>query len=65
MAMTAREAQRHIGERVLYTSPVTRQMSGFGVIVSADERWIHVLYPGSREPIKTHPDNLTLDRSSR
>ena len=37
MAMTTREAQRHIGERVLYTSPVTRQMSGFGVIVSADE----------------------------
>lgn len=65
MAMTTREARTNSGRRVLYTSPASREVTDSGVIVSADDRWIYVLYPGSREPIKTHPDNLTLDRSSR
>ncbi|NKR72937.1 hypothetical protein GS492_09810 [Rhodococcus hoagii] len=65
MAMTTREARESTGRRVLYASPASREVIESGVIVSADDRWIYVLYPGTRRPIKTHPDNLTLDRSSR
>lgn len=63
--MTLEEGRQNIDATVIYYSVATRKPSETGVIVSVDDRWIYVQYRGSQKPIGTHPDNLTIDRSSR
>lgn len=57
-------ARRKLGAPVAYFSPETRERTEFGFITSVDEKWIHVRYSGSPTPIKTHPANLQLRRTT-
>ncbi|MBM4590193.1 hypothetical protein GS507_18595 [Rhodococcus hoagii] len=65
MALTLRRAAAHVGEFVTYTNPIDRKTKEIGVIERVDHRVVWVEYESWSTPVATHPDNLTLDRSSR
>lgn len=64
MAMTLREARGQVGGVVIYVNPIDRKTQELGVIERVDHRMVWVDYESWSTPVPTHPDNLTLDRSS-